>query len=59
MNKIYSFIISALILIIPLLMGFAFAFEWMAIVKVLLVLWLIGEWSVIAITINILSEGKG
>lgn len=51
-NAIVAIIISALVLIVPILAGLACALGWSTIVKVLFVTWTIVEWGLIATIIQ-------
>lgn len=58
MNKIYAFIVSALIVMIPLLTALAWALNWATILKILLTIWFTVEWAMIATVVEMFAERK-
>ena len=58
MNKIYTFITSTILILIPLFTGIVFMLDLAIVVKIIFAVWSIGEWVLIKSFVDMLSTRK-
>lgn len=58
MDRVYAFIASTILILIPLFTGIAFALDLAVAVKIIFAVWSIGEWVLIKSFVDMLSTRK-